>query len=145
MDDSHFGGFQYARSGKKNNKNFIYHPYQHVEKVATFPKQYVGKSGYKDMKRKSSIILLHFQLLKKIVEILAICSFCGRSFFGDGNLSKHISFSFIFFFSTFGRYFANLKIRLLIIVTMGYYLLLSHSYVDGQRTTLRFSPKKGND
>jgi hypothetical protein len=69
MDDSHFGVilevFNMPEVRRKIVSFFFYHPYQHVEKVATFPKEYVGKSGYKDMKHKSSIILLYFQLLTK--------------------------------------------------------------------------------
>ncbi len=47
--------------------------------------------------------------------------FCEGVIFGDRNLLKYTSF-YLFLFFHFLRYFANLKIRLLIIVTMGYYL-----------------------
>jgi hypothetical protein len=69
MDDSHFGVilevFNMPKVRRKIISSFFNHPYQHVEKVATFPKEYVGKFGYKDMKHKSSIILLYFQLLTR--------------------------------------------------------------------------------
>jgi len=64
MDDSHFGVILEVFNMLEVKRKTIYflknHPYQHVEKVATFPKEYVGKFGYKDMKNKSSIILLYF-------------------------------------------------------------------------------------
>jgi hypothetical protein len=65
MDDSHFGVILEVFNMPKELSFLFNHPYQHVEKVATFPKEYVGKSSYTDMKHKSSIILLYFQLLTK--------------------------------------------------------------------------------
>jgi hypothetical protein len=65
MDDSYFGAisevFNMPEVKTKIISFFFFnHPYQHVEKVVTFSKEYVGKSGYKDMKHKSSIIVLYF-------------------------------------------------------------------------------------
>jgi hypothetical protein len=69
MDDNHFGVilevFNMLEVRRKLISFSFYHPYQHVEKVVTFPKEYVSKFGYKDMKHKSSIILLYFQLHTK--------------------------------------------------------------------------------